>query len=136
MTPLQGKRPSRRFGWVAWLAAFACLLFPAAGCARRTNPPTNPALALDSLRVALDHWQKGGTPQELSQRQPAIIMGDEEWEAGSRLVRYAILDGERNDGANLHVPVRLVLSDAQGGQLEQVVTYIVGTSPLVTIFRQ
>lgn len=118
-----------------WLAGLAALL-SAAGCGGPRYSPTNPGLGRDALQAALQHWQGGGKPQELAQRQPSIVMGDEDWEAGKRLVQFTVLQGERDDGANLHIPVRLVLSDDQGAESALVVTYIVGTSPVVSIFRQ
>ena len=122
--------------WRTGGAVCLALLLVAAGCGGRGYAPTNPALARQSLQTALDHWKAGGQPQELAGRQPSIVMGDVDWEAGRRLVGYTILEGERDDGANLHVPVRLVLADDAQGEQELMVTYIVGTSPMVTIFRQ
>lgn len=122
--------------WAAWQTMCLVLMLPAVGCGGGSYMPTNPALARESLQAALDHWKGGGKPTDLAQRSPPIVMGDEDWEGGKRLVRFALLEGERDDGANLHIAVRLVLADEVSGEREVVVTYIVGTSPVVSIFRE
>ncbi len=119
----------------SWTICLA-LLLATAGCGGRSYSPTNPTLARESLRIALNHWNAGGKPGDLAERSPPIVVGDEDWEAGKLLVRFDILEDERDDGANLHVPVRLVVADRERSEREIVVTYIVGTSPVVSIFRQ
>lgn len=122
--------------WAAWQTMCLALLLAAAGCGAPTYSPTKPALARESLQTALNHWKDGGKPSDLAQHNPPILVGDEDWEAGKQLLRFGLLEPERDDGANLHVPVRLVLADGEAREQEVVVTYIVGTSPVVSIFRQ
>ena len=66
----------------------------------------------------------------------SIVAGDEDWSAGSKLVGYKLSDREFNDGANLHLTAELQLSSKKKKAGKTTVTYIVGTSPVITIFRK
>ncbi|MEX2558332.1 MAG: hypothetical protein WD403_00390, partial [Pirellulales bacterium] len=104
----------------------------ATGCGHK-NQPTNAVLARESLKTALDSWKEGQTPQDLKQRSPSIIVGDTAWEGGQKLESYEIVGPEFDDGVNLHCPVKLVLKDSQGSTRTEETTYIVGTSPVITV---
>lgn len=109
----------------------------AAGCeqgARRLS--LDRSLARDSFVTALESWKQGEHPSALRERSPGIVVGDHDWESGRRLILYRLLDGETDDGTNLHATVELVLRDGKGRERKQQVTYIVGTSPVITIFRK
>lgn len=110
------------------------LLVSLLGCQRGT-----PSFALDStvahaaLEKALQAWVDGQTPQDL---QPEIIVGDVDWSNGQKLVSYEILTREEtSDGSNLHIPVKRRFK-TKGKASDSTVAYIVGTSPVVTIFPQ
>lgn len=107
-----------------------CLL----GCQQGT-----PSYALDSdiahqsLEKAMQAWVDGQTPADL---QPGIIIGDVDWTKGKKLVSYEILIREETtDGSNLHIPVKRRFKSGSRVTDSQV-AYIVGTSPVVTIFPQ
>ncbi len=86
-------------------------------------------LARSSVQKAMQAWVDGKTPQEL---QPDIVVGDPAWEEGKKLVSFEIeADEETTDGSNLHIRVKRKLNSS-----ESKVTYIVGTTPVVTIFPQ
>ena len=110
------------------------LLLNLIGCHRGTG-----SFALDSdvahvaLEKALQAWVDGKTPTDL---QPEIIIGDVDWNNGRKLVSYEILTREvTTDGSNLHIPVKRRFK-TKGKSTESKVAYIVGTSPVVTIFPQ
>ena len=88
--------------------------------------------ARESLNTALKAWQEGKKPADL---KPGIIVGDEDWNAGLALTSFKVLPDETNDGTNLHIPVELALKAPAGVEQKSNVLYIVGTSPMVTIFR-
>jgi hypothetical protein len=121
--------------FTAWCAA-TLIGFLLGGCSGHTNKPTNPVLARASLKTALDSWKEGQSPQDLKQRSPSIIVGDVAWEGGQQLESYEIVGPEVDDGVNLHCPVKLVLKDKEGSTRTREVTYIVGTSPVITVFPQ
>lgn len=112
------------------LLLFLCL----AGCAQ--EPPTHALdadLARRSLVKAMEAWSSGKTPKDL---QPEIVVGDSEWEKGRKLASFEVLsDEETTDGSNLHIRVKRKFED-DSGESESKVTYIVGTSPVISIFPQ
>jgi hypothetical protein len=112
------------------LAAFALV----SGCSQPRQ--LDKAAAINALTAALDAWKAGQPPQSLQSRSPPIVFGDSDWEQGTRLVNYRILRADRGDGANLHADVELELTFARGKPSRQTLTYIVGTDPILTIFRQ
>ena len=111
-----------------------CLLISAVGCGGRPNLSLDENVARDSLTTALESWKKGERPESLKDRSPSIIVGDPIWIEGQRLVSYKVHDQGQSDGVNLHCKVDLVLANQQGKQSRQTITYIVGTSPVITVF--
>jgi hypothetical protein len=93
-------------------------------------------LARESLRAALESWKKGEPPEALRDHYPSITIQDMDWKSGYALVSYEIRDGEKEDASNLHCPVRLVVRDPQGKEVKKPVTYVVGTDPVITVFRE
>lgn len=120
-----------RYICVAWLMLALSLV----GCAKTAR-----SLALDqdlahaSLDKALKAWADGKKPDEL---QPDIIVGDAAWKAGQTLVSFEIKKADAwSDGTNLYIPVACQLKKAGGKTAKTETTYVVGTSPVVTIFPQ
>lgn len=109
---------------------YILLLFGLCGCtAKPTDHPLDPTLARSSVQKAMQAWVDGKTPGDLK----PIIVGDPAWNAGKKLASFEILTKEEmSDGSNLQIQVSRKFGD--GG--EEKVTYIVGTSPVVTIFPQ
>ncbi len=112
-----------------------------AGCGPRgaTALSLDKALARASLTRFLDAWRDGQKSDQLASAQPPVIGRDPAWSDGQDLLAYELL-GETDDGANLHARVKLKLgrknSDVGPANLAtQEVTYLVGTSPVITIFR-
>lgn len=123
----------RQFGVVlasALLAAFTgCDAAPRAAAVDATK-------ARDALVTTLDGWKAGKKPEELQSGSPSITAQDLDWLAGSKLVSYRVVDEGRNDDANLRIPVELTLVGSDGRQQTKRVSYVVGTSPSVTVFRE
>ena len=89
--------------------------------------------ATTALNTFLEAWKKGETPQDLKAKSPPIIAGDDDFVAARKLVDFKVIDAEKNDGSNLHALVELTLAEGTATRKRQV-TYIVGTSPVITIF--
>jgi hypothetical protein len=89
--------------------------------------------AREACTTALNAWKEGKKPADL---KPGIVVGDETWDSGKSLSAFEILPDEKSDGTNLHIPVRLTLKDGKGKESKMEVLYIVGTSPVVTVFRR
>lgn len=114
------------------LAAAATLL---AGCSGSQTAPVDAERARDALKTTLDGWKKGDTPAALKEGSPSITVQDLDWMAGARLVDYQV-DGEgKAVEANLYVPVKLTLRTKDGKEVKKNVSYVVGTSPILTVFR-
>jgi len=100
-----------------------------------------PSLALDkakahqSLVEFLDCWKSGKPASEFAATHANSACRDPDWEAGKVLTNYTI-GTESDDGTNLHSTVELVLRDTTGEELQAQIVYIVGTSPVLSIFRQ
>lgn len=109
-------------------------LFLVSGCERSARDlPLNENVAEESLQKSLQAWVDGQTPDDL---KPEITMGDFAWDSGKTLVSFEILtDQQKSDGTNLHIPVKRKFK-SDGKESESTVTYIVGTSPVITIFPQ
>lgn len=107
------------------------MVLAAVGCGTPQTPshPLDQDLARSSVDKAMQAWVDGKTPKDL---QPAIVVGDSAWEKGRKLLSFEVLpEEETSDGSNLHIRVKRKFQDG-----ESQVTYIVGTSPVVTIFPQ
>lgn len=108
----------------------------ASGCSSQHAAPVEPDRARQALNTALNSWKEEANVASLRSGSPAIIVQDMDWEAGMRLVNFQILGDGKEEDANLRCPVQLVLRDGQGRQWNRKVHYIVGTSPVVTVFRE
>ena len=97
--------------------------------------PVEPALARATLRDVLESWKNGKQPQELQSATPKVVVQDPDWLVGKRLVSYQILDNGEARDANLLCRVKLVVEDPTNGQSEFTATFVVGTDPVLTVFR-
>lgn len=91
-------------------------------------------LARQSFVQFLETWKDGGRPGDLKEGDPAMIVGESTWEGGWSLTSYRLVDTKTDDGTNLHATAELVLRNPAGREVKSIKTYIVGTSPVITIF--
>ncbi len=123
-----------------WLAvgvplAILSLFIPACGGPRRAGPvDLNKAHA--ALATVLTNWKQGIDYADLDRKLPEITVQDFDWQSGLQLIDFETLGNDRRDDANLHCPVRLKLRDSAGNEMEKRVTYVIGTSPVITVFRE
>lgn len=109
------------------------LVLVSVGCQRTANSlPLDPAQARNACMEFLTAWKDGKKAVDL---KPKIIGRDSDWEAGKKLESFDILPDERRDGPNLHLTVRRILKDDKGRAIKQEVLFVVGTSPVITVFR-
>ena len=112
------------------------LLSTLVGCAQRRAPDVDPDLARATLTEVLETWKRGGTISELRQRTPEIVVQEALWSQGRQLEHYELLGEGREEDANLFCEVELTLVDAAGDPPQKkTVTYVVGTAPVLTVFR-
>lgn len=119
--------------WLTRLLVLPLLGLTLSGCQQGArNLTVDKQQALAACDDFLTAWKEG---QSASDLQPGIIGSDYEWNAGKKLVSFEILPNDSDDGANLHIPVRLTLKNEQGQETQSQVMYVVSTSPSVTVFR-
>lgn len=98
--------------------------------------PVQVDLARETLVQVLDHWKSGGSIEELRKRNPEIVAQEFFWTKGMKLQEYRILGDGRPENANLMCDVELTLVPADGGtSMQKSVNYMVGTDPVLTVFR-
>lgn len=116
---------SLQFGIAGVLLSFLC-----AGCGGESaSHALDEELARSSVQKAMQAWVDGKKPEDL---KPEIIVGDSQWTSGQKLVSFEVVtEEETSDGSNLHIRVKRKFDNG-----ESKVTYIVGTSPVITIFPQ
>ncbi|MDB5341460.1 MAG: hypothetical protein JWN70_7079 [Planctomycetaceae bacterium] len=114
------------------IAALIC--FAIVGCQpSASNLSVNEPQAREACAKFLTAWKDG---KQLNDLKPNIIGGDFEWSNGLKLIGFELLPKTHNDGANLHIPVRLTVQNAKGRESKSEVIYTVSTSPAVTVFRE
>jgi hypothetical protein len=114
-------------------ALVVAMLLLAAGCGGTVGGGTEQE-ARAALTNALDAWKAGRAATDMQNESPEVVVGDSDWKQGRKLVAYEVGSG-MFDGKNLRVPVTLTLSQPPRGNRRVVINYIVGTRPVVTIFR-
>jgi hypothetical protein len=128
--------------WVvaACLVVLATLLLP--GCSGSSSAnPVNELQARDALKVALDAWKNGESSKSLESSSTPMTVQDFEWDQGAKLVDYEIMSDGAARGPNLYVQVKLVTvgepakGKKEAKRTEKKASYVVGTSPRLTVFR-
>ncbi|MEK6258303.1 MAG: hypothetical protein AABP62_06745 [Planctomycetota bacterium] len=119
--------------WPRWLLAMVMLCVLAAGCSRSARSLSlNQPKAREACTAFLTAWKDGKKVGDLA---PKIVGRDSDWETGKKLEAFEVLPKDHSDGTNLHLKVRRILKDEKGRTINQEVDYVVGTSPVVTVFR-
>jgi hypothetical protein len=117
------------------LALVAAFTFGGCGDAPKA-PRVNSEAARAALQTALEAWKSGQTPAALKSGSPAITAQDMDWESGQKLLSFQVLSPGQDDDANLRIPVELTLEEQGGKEKRKKVSYVVSTSPAVTVFRE
>jgi hypothetical protein len=116
--------------------ALVCVLN--AGCSKGPQKagPVDERLARQCLNAALESWKKGEAIGELRNGSPSVVVQDMDWKTGYALVAYELTGEDRTDDCNLHCPVTVTLRDPKGKEVSKKVTYVIGTDPIITVFRE
>jgi hypothetical protein len=105
------------------------------GCSSGNPHPVKVDVAQQTLESTMESWKEGKTPDDLKNESPSVVVQDTEWSAGTKLLSYEIIGEGKPVDANLIAKVKLKLSNTEGKETEKTVTYVVGTSPVLTVFR-
>jgi hypothetical protein len=111
------------------------LVLAGCGSGPYESAPVNPEIARETLNAALDSWKNGETVESLKEDSPSIVVQDFDWSGGAKLLEYEVLDDGKPESANLVAKVKLSLEGKDGTKSEKTVTYVVGTAPVLTVFR-
>lgn len=127
-----------RSGRPRWrrIVSVCCLTFLASsiGCGGQRHA-VKVDVARKTLATTMESWKDGETPEVLRKRSPSIVVQDLDWAKGTKLLDYRILDDGKPVDANLIAKVKLEFEGADGNSTEKIATYVVGTSPVLTVFR-
>jgi hypothetical protein len=131
------KRPFNPGGMARLLLVGIVTCGCVAGCSDRGVKAVDAVGARQALRTTLETWKKGGPIGSLKEQTPSIVAQDLDWEAGATLVEFNVLDDGKDESINLRIPVELTLQDKDGKDVrKKKVKYMVGTSPVITVFRE
>src|SRR5690606_32785090 len=98
--------------------------------------PVDVMVAEATLLHVLQHWQAGGSIQDLRQHTPEIVVQEALWSGGHTLQDFALTGQARAENANWFCDVELTVVPPDGGEpTTRTVTYAVGTDPVLTVFH-
>ena len=117
-----------------WVCGTAILLLP--GCRPQRAAPVDAELARATLVQVLEHWKQGGTIDQLRSQSPEIVVQEAFWSSGRVLEDFTLVGTGRKEDANWFCEVELALAPAAGSRpVKKKVTYVIGTDPVLTVFR-
>lgn len=108
-----------------------CLL---AGCGKGSLPPVDIDQAEPALQAALEAWKGGKTQEELVNQTPSILMNEDDWRLGKRLLDYKMEKGALS-GRQVRCRVQIKLQDRDGKTVERSAIYMIDTLPRIVIVR-
>jgi hypothetical protein len=112
--------------------SFAILALP--GCGGGLAPNSNLEVAEQSLQTSLEAWKSGKSPTDLEKGKPSIIVNDDDWRAGKRLLEFTMEKGALS-GRQIRCKVHIKLEDKNGDTMERDAVYIIDTTPRIVIVR-
>jgi hypothetical protein len=119
----------RHLAMFIWVAL---LFLP--GCRGGLGPDADRDVADKALRTAMEAWQNGKPQDDLEKEQPAIIMNEDDWRMGKRLIEFKIEECTLS-GRQVRCRVRLKLQDKDGKKAERNAVYVIDTTPRIVIVR-
>jgi hypothetical protein len=98
--------------------------------------PVDLAVARVTLEDVMEHWKSGGKIDDLRNRKPEVVVQEALWSDGRKLLDYSLVGDGRPEDANWFCEVELTL-ESDGGKepVKKKLTYVVGTDPVLTVFR-
>lgn len=97
------------------------------GCGGPSLPPeTDASRGRELLKIVLEKWKSGGSPDDLKAASPSIIANDPDWNAGAKLKGFEIAPDDRRSGVDLLVSVKLQLTKPDGQSQEKKVNFAIG----------
>lgn len=113
------------------VAAVACL---SPGCGRTLDPAADQGLAEKALQTALEAWKSGRSQDDLQRGSPSILMNEDDWRTGKRLVDFRMEKPALN-GRQVQCRVHITLQESDGKPVDRDAVYIIDTTPRIVIVR-
>lgn len=127
---------SERHAACVWVCmVLSSVMLSGCGSSAYQSAPVDVAKARGVLEDVMESWKGGEAAESLQQQQPPVVVQDFDWIGGAKLLAYEIVNEDKAVNANLVAKVKLTLQDKQGAKVEKTVTYLVGTAPKLTVFR-
>jgi hypothetical protein len=111
-----------------------CLCFIPA-CGKGPAAPADVNQAGSALQTALDAWKSGKSQKDLAEQNPSIIMNEDDWRVGKRLIHFEIKDAGVLTGRQVVSKVQIQLEDKDGKKEDCNATYVIDTTPRIVIVR-
>ena len=128
------RQPRRHF--LTRLQISICLFLSiVSGCTDKAGAPVKLDVAQQTLLSAMEAWKDGKEAEDLLAEKPSIVVQESEWVEGTKLLEYEIVSDDQATGPNLIATVKLKLSKSDGTVTSKTATYVVGTSPGLTVYR-
>jgi len=116
---------------VLFVTLALCLL---SGCGRKLDPDVDPAEGDKALRTALEAWKSGKSPEDLEKEHPPILMNEDDWRMGKRLLDFKMESGSLS-GRQVRCRVQIKLQGKDGKTVDREAVYIIDTIPRIVIVR-
>jgi hypothetical protein len=117
---------------LAMFILVALLFLP--GCGGSLGPDSDRDVADKALRSAMEAWKNGKSQDDLEKESPSIIMNEDDWRTGKRLIEFKIEECTLS-GRQVRCRVRIKLQDKDGKSAERNAVYIIDTTPRIVIVR-
>jgi hypothetical protein len=114
--------------------SIALLLLVLSGCSRGLDPDSDRDVAASALRTAMEAWKSGKAPDDLANEQPPIIMNEDDWRSGKRLLDFKVEESGLS-GRQIRCKVQIKLREKDGRTVERNAIYIIDTTPRIVIVR-
>jgi hypothetical protein len=117
------------------LFSIVLLLGLVQGCGKGPAENADVERAGPALRMALEAWKSGKSQQELADQDPSIIVNEDDWRVGKRLLHFEMEEKGSLSGRQVVWKVRIELEDKDGKKEDRKATYVIDTTPRLVIVR-
>jgi hypothetical protein len=88
-----------------------------------------------ALKTALDAWRSGSSQKDLESQNPSILMNEDDWREGKRLMNYKMEEGGTMYGRQVVWWVQISLQNKTGETEDRTAKYVIDTTPRLVIAR-
>jgi hypothetical protein len=117
---------------IFFAALSLCLLL---GCGQGAGEPADLEQAGPALRTALEAWKDGKSQEDLANQSPSILMNEDDWRMGKRLLDFKMEDQGSLFGRQVVWKTQIKLQDPNGKTEDRRATYVIDTTPRLVIVR-